>query len=235
MGSVYDIAFSFIEKNSVTHLLFNEVVESFNTILDRGWTESEIYKVLGNNTYDINKAQILSLFNNKQEHLNIIKSNTFYYHNVLRCMAKPPRQEWDLNTGVIKDITDPYFLEMKASFTMYELVNYYYKQMDLVFDNSSYNRYKGAFEFLIKKFGLDLVLFMIDTARDNIVSEDMTKPKTPVSIAEFEHDAKERLNQKISETRCTGDDKIVIRDRVFSNRNGLQDADRIQAEYYNYA
>lgn len=235
MGSVYDIAFSFIEKHTTTQQLFNEVVESFNKVLDNGWTEIEIYKVLGNKTFDTNKTPIISLFNHKHEAINLIKSNTFYYHNILRCMAKPPRQEWDMNSGVITDIIDPYFLEMKASFTMYELVNYYYNQMDLVFDKTSYNRFKGAFEFLINKFGVDLVLFMIDAARDTIVSEDMTKPKTPVSIAEYEHDARERLNQKTSETRCTGDDKIVIRDRVFSNRNGLQNTDRVQTEYYNYA
>ena len=235
MGSVYDIAYSFIENNSTTPLIFEDVVGNFNIILDMGWTESEIMQKLGKKKIDTSSVSLMTMFNKPIHPLNLLKSDTFYYHNMLRCMSKPPMQEWDVNAGTIVDIIDPYYLEMKASFTMHELINYYYKQMDLPYESSSFNRFKGAFEFLLKKLGIDLVLFMIDVARDNILSEDMPKPSTPVSVAEHEHEARERLNYKVSETKCTGDDKIVTRERVFSNRNGIQNPKWIQEEYNNYA
>ena len=227
MTSLYDIAFDFLNKYynaEPSGDIKRATLKEFADVLSQGWTSEEINKKLNGIPHNNNSVPyITSIFprcNGRDGEVNILKPGTFYYHNLLRSCPPPPTQNWDINTGVIQTISEPFYLETRASITTNQLVEYYAKQMKITVDSGNFNRFRGSFKYMLDKHGIDLVLFMIDTARDMIQGEDLPKPLTPVGVAEHITEAEARLNFKIDENRATGDDKIVAKRRVFNYRGG---------------
>lgn len=244
MESVYSMAFLFVEKAINNNMyveadvegFYNNVVKQFNVMLDGGMTSEQLIKNINSVTnVKVTKDTNLYRLLGSNEKENLLKANTFYYHNLLRVLPSAPRIEWDINTGEIVTIQEPLFLEMRASITADQIVEYYCKCFDRKVDKSSASRYKGSIKYMVEKLGVDMVLFMIDTAADIILTEDLQRPSSPVGIGEYEDTARERYFAKISENRVSEDDKIVIKQRVLPSRVGREKSTRFfHEEYDNY-
>ena len=245
MVSVYDIAFSFVENmvnkklyNGNVEMLFDKAINTFNDLLDNNMTSEQLMDEIPKLNKPITiKTNLHMLFKRPQSTKeNMIKSGTFYYHNLLRCIPGAPKIEWDINTGEIVTINEPYFLEMRASITLEQIVDYYCKRFDMTLDTSSVNRYKGSIKYMIEKLGIDIVLFMIDAASDIILADDLPKPASPVGIGEYEAKARESYFAKISENIVSGDDSIVSKSRVLPcGVRGKEERPQLSEEYFNYA
>lgn len=224
--SVYDLSFHFlntfyeVEPDAKTKV---DTIVAFKKALNFGWTTEAIGQALRALKGATSIPDIDKLFNKSYTGMdrNLIDSgNTFFYHNLLRCCPAPPTISWDINTGDIVSVpTEDHYLEMRASITAKQLVDYYVAQLQIEPNEVNENRYKGSMVYLVDKYGLDLTLYMIDITRDMIYSEHLPKPTTPMSVAENMYQAKEILDQKISETRAAEDDKIVYKKRIFAHRS----------------
>lgn len=245
MVSLYDIAFYFVETmvnkklyNGSTKELFTKATATFADMLDNNMTSEQLMKEISNLNKPITEStNLYSLFSRPDASKeNLLKSGTFYYHNLLRCIPAPPQTSWDINTGEIITINEPHFLEMRASITLDEITEYYCKRFEINQLNISINRYKGSIKYMIDKLGIDIVLFMIDTASDIIKADDLQRPTSPVAVGEYEVAARESYFAKVSENKASGDDQIVFKPRILPCGNGWKETQQeFSEEYFNYA
>lgn len=245
MTSVYDIAFSFVEtlvskKLYVgdSQILYIEAISTFIRMLDSNWTSEQLMTEIHKISTPINSVVNLDrLFKNKNSNTeNMIKQNEFYYHNMLRSLPAPPKTEWNIDTGEITTINEEYFLEMRASITLEQIVEYYCKAFDITLDQASINRYKGSMKYMIQKLNIDLVMFMIDAASDIITTSDLPKPASPVAIGEYESQARESYFAKVSENTVSGDDIIVFKSRILPSGTGWEkEEQKFSEEQFNYS
>lgn len=245
MVSIHDIAFYFVEtiinKNLSTinaTTLYENTVKALTYLLNNNMTSEQLLKEIPHINKQIDAGtDIKSLFKRAdQTKENLLVQGHFYYHNLVRSLPKPPQTSWDINTGEIVTTNEPYFLEMRASITLEQVVDYYCSRFNIKLDATATNRYKGSFRYMIQKLGIDLVLFMIDTASDIIMSEDMPKPTSPVGIGEYEATARQCYFAKVSENIASGDDQIVFKSRVLPCRNRREETEQeLSEEYFNYA
>lgn len=246
MESVYSMAFYFVEK-CINDNLYNgndieafhdNIIEELKRVSDLGWQSETIMKYIANmkNVSLPDMSKLTLLFPTPKYTENLLNSSEFYYHNLLRITPGIPVQEWNINTGEFSTLSEEYYLEMRSSLTTKQLLTYYCERFDINEADISVSRYEGSLKYLIKKFGIDLLLFAIDTASDNILSEDYRKPSTPVEVGEYVDEARNRLMQKISENKTSGDDQIVTKQRVLPSRNRTQKQQGdILSEFDNYS
>lgn len=244
MISLYDIAFSYIEKFyqiEPVAKVKSEIIFRFEFILDSGWTSEEVMNRLNKCNPKNGVPNLVELFSGgfDDANKNLMKSKKFYFHNLLRICPPPPTQVWDINTGDIQTISEDFYLEMRASITASQITDYYIEQMKLNPKQVNRNRYIGSMNYMVDKYGLDLVLFMIDVAANYISSDDLQAPNSPVGVTEYMTQAQDMLNQKLSETKAAGDDKIVYRKRVLTFRSWSEEEKQpeglLHQEYINYS
>lgn len=211
--SVYDLAYNYIKINNLT-LDKQEKREIINTIME----------VLDNgaNSNDINK-HITKLKNNSLEHKkyfkcietsgNLLNSKRFYYHNELRVVQEQPIKFFDINTGIITSKKQDYFLEMKASYTIDDLFDYISKKEYLF--KSMYDKAKamGALKFLLKKYDIDFLLFLVDTA-NCFFNANMQYLKNILDITNYEEEALKNYQMKTTENYISGTNHIVFKKRM---------------------
>ena len=80
---------------------------------------------------------------------------------------------------------EDYFLEIKASYTIEELTDYYIKQMKLNITGDvekERNRLRGSLTYLMEKFHIDLMLFLIDSAANHIEELDLKQLASDESV-----------------------------------------------------
>lgn len=217
MESVYDLAYwylqTFFPNEELTKREKKQVIDEMRAILDEGWTSKEIREVL-------EKEGVKTLFpsalfrDRKPSVWNLLDSNAFYLHPQLRIMPGPPKRIIDYNKGTIKKITEPYFLEMRASYTLNDLVRYYEDQHNLKLTDDEREQCRGAFRYLLKNFSVDEILFMIDVAANHIRDHDLPPLENPLELKKFAKEAREEINAKRTEERLAGNDRIVPRKRV---------------------
>ena len=132
---------------------------------DNNFSDREIFNIL-NDSKNINiKASELP---SKYWEGSLLKPNTFYYHDRLRIMSKAPK--WDPET--LKEITYPYFLEMKIMFTMDDLIEYFYQKTLIPVELRNRKNEEASFKYLLDKYKImktepiDFILFLIDSVRE---------------------------------------------------------------------
>lgn len=213
MLSIYDLAFSYINKN-YTEISNNDkinIINKISEVLGNGSTSGDINnRIEKSNGSD---REYNRFFSSIKSSGNLLKPNKFYYHNELRIVPGPPRREWNINTGEIENVTQEYYLEMRASYTVDDIVNYIKKKEFLAKTLIDTNRAKGSINFLLKKYDVDFLLFMVDTVND-IYSGKQKFARSLVEISEFEDESKDNYERRITESKINGDDKITPRKRV---------------------
>lgn len=210
--SLYDISFLYISKNytEITTEEKKNVIKAVYMALKKGATSDDLINKI-NKTNDINKSPFV--FFNINSNGNLLDPDRFYYHNELRKCPPPPKRSWDINTGEITSEKQEYFLEMKASYTANDIMSYLYKKEFLLKALQDKNRTLGSINFLLKKYDIDFLLFLIDTAND-IYSSKQKYVRSLIEISEYEDEAKSNYEQKITESNISGQNKVVTKKRV---------------------
>lgn len=204
--SVYDLVYLYFTKYRPASLKPTDenkrkVLGRIKQLLDSGWTEQDIIR----RWTDRSAAPAGG---------NLLKSDRFYWHNALRIMPGPTKVYFDLNTGEITREREEWFLEMRASFTLDDLLDYYLAQFQLSRGQINENRYRGTFRYLLSLYDIDLLLFMVDCCAHDRLDRDEGPPTDPIVISDYEWQGREAMNRKITECRQAGGDKIVVRKRV---------------------
>lgn len=195
-----------------------ELLRSLRECLDKGWNAHEIiqaFRVYKRKHDDDDwELDITRMMRGRSANPNLLKSRRFYYHNALRLTAAPPKREIDYDSGEIKCINEPYFLEMKASFNVDDLIEYYVRHMKPDMKKDTITRYKGTFTYLLKSYNVEEILFMIDVTVNHVLSNDVRKPNSPFDIEKFYNDAEDMRNQKKTEAVLSGGKQIVRKKRT---------------------
>lgn len=216
MKSSYDLVHDYVRifyKNEKTSkeqkkAIHTEIVR----LLRNGWCSCELYKGFKDfhkkfpEKQTINVARLFTSKRNVKK--NLLTPGTFYYHNDLKLTSSPPKRTIDYDSGEITVINDPYFLEMKASYDVDDLVAFYMRQVGGG-RPSDIKRYRGSFEWLLRSYGLEEILFMIDSKVNTAMAEDMPLPDSPLDIQKSYRDALVTIDLKKTETMVAGGDKIV--------------------------
>lgn len=211
-ASLYDIAFLYISKN-YTEINTNEkrnVINAVRVALKNGAIADELISKV-NKIKDNNKSPFQ--FFNINSNGNLLDPDKFYFHNELRIFPPPPIRYWDIDTGNITSNHQEYFLEMKASYTTNDIVFYLSKKESLTKALQDRNRAIGSINFLLKKYDIDFLLFLFDTAND-IYTSKQKYIRSLIEISEFEDEAKTNYEQKITESKISGQNVVVTRKRV---------------------
>jgi hypothetical protein len=229
--SIYDLAFNYVimfyAVPDITKDIKKEAVNSMASLLSKGWTSGEIQLNMDffKNKYPDKVLDLNTYFDGRTpKRRNILKPFEYYYHNELRITPPPPKVTVDYNTGEIKREVQPYFLEMRCSYTIEELYDYYLRHENL-YDKMEINqaKYIGGLKWLMDKYSLELVLYMIDIANDMIAANDLPPLTSIMDLQNYLRFAQNALNQRVTDVKAAGDDKIVPKARVLPGRNRVLD------------
>ena len=208
------MAFDFINRNytSIDDATKVYIIREIREVLIHGAT----YQDLNNKIQNIpcNDKDYKKYFKSiKTSCVNLIDPQKFYYHNQLRVFPDAPTRTLNPNTGVIEKNEFEYFLEIKASYTIDDLINYL--STKTTFSNIISNKTKliGGLKFLLNKHDIDFLLFLID-ALCVIYDNQKRKSKNIFEIEDFIEDAKNNYNMKISESAINGTNKVTPRKRT---------------------
>lgn len=140
------------------------------------------------------------------------------YHNELLITPAPYSVGYDINTGEFVREEYEYFLEYKFSYTLDNLYNYYMSKKYLcnkkTADKTRFTRH--LFD-LVRRYGLENVLFMIDSAESILENLQYKILSNPYGIVDYYSNAIDLRNLKISQNACNKSNAIVRRKRLLSN------------------
>lgn len=190
-----------------------DILNQIASALNNGYTYSDIFN-------DICSAIGKSLppdFSkyNTRIQKNLLAHGTKYYHKELRLMSPLPIINHDIENGTITSSDVEYYLEPRASYTISDLLDYFYSKGMTDEKEYSRNRMAGVFKYLIEKYGIDKILFMIEAANRLYESDQKM-----FSISDFEgynRIASDYLDQIKSNSKYSGGDEYVLRKRVLFN------------------
>lgn len=226
MTSIYDIVYDYMDLFYSGVPLDKEQKKTIHAeikkLLVAGWCSSELsstFKMVKRKSPDLQTLKASTVVKGKRKkEVNLLKQGKFYFHNALRMTSPPPKREIDYDSGEITSISTPYFLEMRASYTVDELVDYYGRQIGTKLRSHEKARYIGSFKWLLKTYDVEMILFMIDATVNMCIAEDMPMPYNPLDIQKYMKEAELAYNQKQTETVVSGGKKIVRKKRVRRNR-----------------
>lgn len=215
--SIFDIEDDYVgmvyDKTTPTKADRKTIRAELRALLNSGWCSSELYDGF-RNTKEYETPFVSDLFEGKRPRMkNLINTGTFYYHNDLRITSPPPKRMIDYDSGEITTISDPYFLEMKASYTMEDLILYYVRQVGNI-HRPDHQRFEGSFNWLMKFYTVQQILFMIDVMVNTCQCEDLSPPESPLDIQRFYRDARIIYTEKKTETLIAGGKAIVRKNRT---------------------
>lgn len=221
MASIYDIVYDYIDTFYRDESLDREDKKTIHLevkkLLMNSWCTDEIistFKAAKKNRPDIFSLKVAKLFVSKRpKKINLIEPGVFYYHNDLRLTCGPPKREIDYDTGIVTVINDTYFLEMKASYSVEDLIHYYMRQVGKSKSDDT-NRFKGSLLYLLKSYTVEELLFMIDVMVNTCKADDLPLPSSPLDSQKYYKEAKEVISLKKTETIQAGGKAIVRKKRI---------------------
>lgn len=147
----------------------------------------------------------------KRDPNNLLEIGKFYFHPELQ-IAPPPPTVVQLDDGsfVSSYESEPFFLEVRETFTMEDLVDYFYKRMGI--NGVGFKeRDIGAFKHIMRSYDLDTILYTIDAAK--FFAEDLLKqiPKSPFDIRDFVDQGMEILEGRKNTCYMEGLDRVIPR------------------------
>jgi hypothetical protein len=199
------------------------VMESFDQLLQSGNSVSLMSQMISEyirrcETYkeaykmeDIFHFLNINIIHNKlpeKNPENILEPLRFYHHPALQVAPPAPIVEL-LPDGTFRSSYDEeeFFLEIKESFTIDDLVDYFYRMTGN--DNSRYrDRDKGAFKHMLRQTDLDALLYAID---DSTVGDEF--PRMPFDIEKYIKNAELILEERKSSLSMEGLDHVIPRPR----------------------
>lgn len=176
-------------------------VKEFVGLLNGGHTEEELMELMENyrmsHTAPEMTASVFEVFDYfgvdykhtmpKRDPNNLLLVGKAYVHPQLQITNPPPTMR--IVDGVIIDNEEPFFLEFKTSYTLEDLHGYFKRKMEIA--GSMTPKIKGAYEYLLKSYDVELILFMIDEAWAHHNAMNAPYPKNPLRLSDFEEEASE--------------------------------------------
>lgn len=163
---MYDLVALYIKliiKHPIPKEESTSLLKTFAKILNNGYTFSNIQKEIW--TAFKNCINFPFVKFNKVVEGNLIKQGVMYYHKELKIMNSLPSVIHDIDKGTLTSSgKTEFFVEPVASYTIEDLLKYFYSKG--MADTTEFNpkRMAGMFKHLTDKYGLDKLLFMIEAA-----------------------------------------------------------------------
>jgi hypothetical protein len=211
MLSIYDLAYKYIKDNKITDDLEKKtIIRAITEVLNNGASSDDVYRKIESGR--CTDTEYKEYFNSVKPSGNLLKAPKVYYHNELRITSAAPLKQFDINSGEIVSVKQEHFLEMRASYTVDELYNYVKRKEYLAKPLKDEARAKGSLVYLLKKYDIDFLLFLIDTSND-IYGSKLKYARTVIELSDYETEAKENYVRRITECAISGSDKISYRKR----------------------
>lgn len=174
-------------------------------------------------TYDMLKYDIMHAFNYHHDIVfakyktpnkdgNLLKHGVRYHHKELVLMSKLPTINHDIDNGTLTSSKVEYFLEPVASYTIDDLLKYFYSKNMADVTEYNYKRMYGMFKHKIDAYGLEKVLFMIEAAARMYESEH--KIFTLGDFDSYSATASKYIEEIRNNCKYSGGEDYVIRKRV---------------------
>lgn len=200
-----------IEKEPLVPYNQKALITCLSQILDNGYTYENVHKEILK-SFHSNSLFPFAKFKKPRNDGNLLKQGTMYYHKQLKLMNSLPVINHDIDKGTMTSEKVEYYLEPVASYTIDDLLAYFYSKN--MADTQEYNpkRMAGMFKHMIEKYGLDKLLFMIEGAARMYESEHKI-----FSLSDFDSyssTASQYLEEIKNNCKYSGGDKYVYRKRV---------------------
>ena len=189
-----------------------ELIAQMAMFLDNGYTYEELRNAMIDHIQKRMLFPIYKFATPKKQEGNLLKHGVMYYHKQLKLMSSLPVINHDIDSGTMTSSKIEFYLEPVASYTMNDLLSYFYSKN--MADTQEYNpkRMAGIFRHMIDKYGLDKLLFMIEGAARMYESEHKI-----FSLSDFDSyssTASQYLEEIKNNCKYSGGDKYVYRKRV---------------------
>lgn len=194
---------------------------SIQNMQERGWSLYEIKYELDQFAHDypqvvLNVYHMDEIMGKKEPPNNLLEPDMFYYHNVLREVSPPTKIVKDPHTGQLVRQTQPFYLEMKKRFTLQELLDYWYTQMDIRPNEHMLRQDEGKFKYILGNYTVDEILFAIDASK-TIRKERQLRPlRNAFELDKYIEDAREFIKAKENVHKVQGINREFRRDYTTS-------------------
>lgn len=217
MQSVEELAQYFVYQITQSRVgieaRIGSAIASIPKLLERGWGLKEIKEQLDQFAWTypqvaLNIYHIGEIMDKIEPPNNLMEPDVFYYHNQLRVVSAPTRIRRD-DAGRLVRVAEPFYLEMKKCFSMKELLNYWYKQMNIVPNDHMVRQDEGKFKYILGNYTIDEVLFSIDAAR-SIRKDLMVRPlRNAFELDKYIEQGREFLKAKENTHKMQGINREV--------------------------
>lgn len=201
----------------------NRSISVVKNLIDNGYTDKDVIAIIdfyieymdsikekpSIDMNDIFKDEIMkkALYKNNplnEYEYNLIEKNKKYYHRLLRNTSSAPKIIIK-DDGTIEKVVDEYKLQIVKSFTMRQLLEYFYTEHCVEDIYKNYKRDAAAFKYLFKIFSnnryniepLDLVLYSIDVSRAILINENRKLLINILDLQDYIQQALEIVLEKI--------------------------------------
>lgn len=212
IGNLVELYFKKLNATEVNIYTRTKVFKDIETLIKQGYTIKAIETAISNNPS--NYESILKTANQKG---NLINLDKFYFHPFIQIAPSAPMVVInDDGTFTESYSNDEFYLQIKTSMTLDDIVEYFYSR----FPNISHNKkrdmgaIKHVFETIIiptiKKQSnedmneLDLILFSIDTAQALSFDLDDSLIKGILDLGKYVDEALFVYNDKINYCKISG-------------------------------
>ncbi len=213
MKDAYELAAYFVnhitEATVGVEARIDNALASISALIENGWTLNDIKNELDQFKLDypriaINVYHIDEIMNKKEPPDNLMEPDVFYYHSELRKMSSVPVIKRDPVTKKMVRNSEPFYLEIKKRYTMKNLMDYWYKEMDIIPNEHMIRQDEGKFKYILGNYTLDEVLFSIDVSKI-IRKEQQIRPlRNAFELDRYIEDAREFIQKKRNTHKMEG-------------------------------
>lgn len=212
---MFDLAATYItliEKCELDEQKKKNIISQMCIYLDNGYTYEGIRNAMLNYLHKKQPFPHQKFSKPCTQDGNLLKQGVMYYHKQLKLMNSLPVINHDIDKGTMTSSKVEYYLEPVASYTINDLLTYFYSKN--MADVQEYNpkRMAGIFKHMIEKYSLDKLLFMIEGAARMYESEHKI-----FSLSDFDSyssTASQYLEEIKNNCKYSGGDRYVFRKRV---------------------
>ncbi|KAF2421715.1 hypothetical protein [Bacillus subtilis] len=225
MNSVQDLANYFVYNITKSHVgvegRIKSALTSIPKLLDKGWSLQEIKEQLDLFAYTyprivINLYHIDEIMNQIEPPNNLMEKDVFYYHSELREMSSPPKIVRDQESGKLIRQTEDFYLEMKTRYTLQDLMNYWYKKMNIQPTDHLMRQDEGKFKYILGNYTLDEVLFAIDASVILRKERQQRLLRNAFELDKYVEDAREFIRRKENMHKMGGINREFRREQAIA-------------------
>lgn len=215
-GSIQDLTYYFIKSKCtcIDKELKNNIYYVIKGALNNGYTYQNIINHINNTNITFESFKNLFKCKKNGSNINLLKHNDgMYYHNQLRILPPPPTSYYDPNKCEIIQEEIVYSLELRASYTINDLIEYIKTKTSMKYLANNIKKLIGAIKIEIKRFDIDYLLFLIDTA-DIFYCNKQKELKSLFEIEDYIKETDINFNMKKTESIINNTNKVISKIRI---------------------